>query len=282
MIDPASDTAFVDVAGLRTHLLTSGRGDPVILLHGAGPGVSAAINWSDMLGRIGRDFRCIAPDLPGFGQSAIPDPLPEDARAWARYRARHLVGLLDALGIERAAFIGNSRGGGSALVHLLLDAPERCERAVIMGGGGIPYLGSGLRTTEVLDFYKSPTIETMATLMRLFVHDLDNLPESIEAMAALRTTQALLPGAREAFVAMSKGVAISDADVDRLAEIVVPLLLIHGARDVLSAPEASYEFHRRLGSAHLHIFPDAGHWSHVDKAAAFAMIVRVFLNGQID
>ncbi len=282
MTTPALEEIVVSAGGLRTQVLACGSGEPVVLLHGAGPGVNAAINWTDMLRRLGRTYRCFAPDLPGFGQTEMPSPLPADAREWARYRAQHLLGLLDALGLERAFFIGNSRGGGSTLLHLASMAPHVCRRIVVMGGGGVAAVGTGMQTAKVLDFYANPTVEVMSELITLFVHDPGNLPRPVGEIARERCQRALAPGARDAFRTMIIGPAIHPADLEQLRQLEVPALLLHGARDVLVPPEASLELHRHLTRSHLHLLPGAGHWSHVDGAKAFATLVTAFFAAQLD
>ena len=97
--------------GFRTNYHDIGQGDPVILIHGSGPGVSAWVNWRLTLPEISRHFRAIAPDMVGFGFS---DHAP-DQRYSMDIWISQLLGFLDELGIEKADLIGNSFGGALAL-----------------------------------------------------------------------------------------------------------------------------------------------------------------------
>jgi pimeloyl-ACP methyl ester carboxylesterase len=106
----------VRAAGLHTSYLEAGRGTPVLLLHGLGATNASLLPtiWD-----LARDHRVIAPDLPGFGESAKP------IRSYhARFFARWLAAFLHQIGVERADLIGNSMGGRVA-IEVGLQAPER-------------------------------------------------------------------------------------------------------------------------------------------------------------
>src|SRR5262249_52740667 len=109
---------WVDVAGLRVHYLESGQGPPLVLLHG-GAVDAAGFSFHATIPALADRFRVLAPDWPGYGESASP-PAP-----WGL--ADH-VGFvehfLDATGVARASLVGLSLGGGAAL-GLALDHPAR-------------------------------------------------------------------------------------------------------------------------------------------------------------
>ena len=82
----------------------------VLLIHGSGPGVSAWANWRLTIPALAPSFRVVAPDVVGFGfTERIAEAYHLDA--WVD----HMLGVLDALGIERAHVVGNSFGGSLAL-----------------------------------------------------------------------------------------------------------------------------------------------------------------------
>lgn len=174
-------------------------GIPLILLHGGGPGVDAASNWATVLPALATRFRCLAPDLLGFGTrltDAAGTERPRGPRAWARARARQVLDLLDREGLDRVHIVGNSAAGGAAALALIAEAPERVARAVLMGGAGTGPLPAAV------PFYDRPTRESMrATLARL-VADEDAHRELLDRLADLRLRQALRAGAEADFRAM--------------------------------------------------------------------------------
>jgi haloalkane dehalogenase len=94
-----------------------------VLLHGI-PTWSYLIH--DVIPRLERHRRMLAPDVLGHGYSDRRRPL----RSLARGSDRRCLALLDDLGIERATFVGHDTGGGVALI-LAVEHPERVQRLVL-------------------------------------------------------------------------------------------------------------------------------------------------------
>ena len=119
---------------MRLHYHEAGVGNDqtVVLLHGGGPGASSWSNFSKNIAVLARHFHVLAVDQPGYGHS---DKHTEHEQ-YNRYSATALLNLFDHLGIERAALVGNSLGGGTA-VRFALDNPDRAGRLVLMGPGGL-------------------------------------------------------------------------------------------------------------------------------------------------
>ena len=113
----------VDVGPWKVAVLDEGRGDPVVLLHGC---PFHAFEWREVIPRLSERYRVIAPDLLGLGDTQVrldqDYRLPQDVEM--------VVGLLDALGIERAHFVGHDHG--AATVQMLMKAhPQRIRSAVL-------------------------------------------------------------------------------------------------------------------------------------------------------
>ena len=101
--------------------IEAGGGPPVIFLHGVGGSRTA---WGPQLRGLSDRFRCIAWDMPGYGDSELLEPLTFEGIA------DRLVDLLDTLAIERADLVGLSFGGMQAM-HAALRHPERVNRLVL-------------------------------------------------------------------------------------------------------------------------------------------------------
>ncbi len=129
---------FVDVLGLRVHLRDTGPrdGPAVLMLHGFGASLHT---WEGWAAGLGDRFRVIRLDLPGFALTG-PDPGGDysDARGVAV-----LAALLDALGVERAAVIGNSLGGRLAW-RFALAHPDRVARLVLVAPDGFAEPGRSM------------------------------------------------------------------------------------------------------------------------------------------
>jgi pimeloyl-ACP methyl ester carboxylesterase len=115
---------FVRVDEHRLRVIEIGTGEPLLLVHGF---ADSAYAWHrNFRALAGAGFRVVAYDYPGCGESALPDGF----RFGVDNLARVALGLLDALGIERAHLVGHSMGGGIGL-HLALHHADRLRRAVL-------------------------------------------------------------------------------------------------------------------------------------------------------
>jgi pimeloyl-ACP methyl ester carboxylesterase len=115
---------FVTVGEHQLRVIEMGKGEPVLLVHGF---ADSARTWSRNFGPLAEaGFRVLAYDHPGCGESALPPGF----RFGVDNLAELAVGLLDALGVERAHLVGHSMGGGIGL-QLAVHQPDRLRRAVL-------------------------------------------------------------------------------------------------------------------------------------------------------
>ncbi len=128
----------IDVAGVATALIDTGpppgpaAAPPVLLLHGSGPGVTAAANWRPVIPALSADRRVVAPDQLGFGGTATGAPRSYGRAAWTE----HALALLETLGLGPVDVIGNSMGGAIAL-SMAVTRPGAVRRIVTMGSMGV-------------------------------------------------------------------------------------------------------------------------------------------------
>src|SRR3954447_20339150 len=108
--DPEIGSSII-AAGIRTNYHDMGNGQPVLLIHGSGPGVSAWANWRTVMPALSRQHRVIAPDIVGFGYTDRPDDFQFTRDSWTA----HLVAFVDALDLPEVSIVGNSFGGALAL-----------------------------------------------------------------------------------------------------------------------------------------------------------------------
>lgn len=121
-------TRWLSVDGRKVRLLEQGAGPPVVLVHGLG--LSAGV-WEPHLARLSdAGYRTLAPDLPGFGRS--PGPV---AGLSVTATAAWLLRLADAIGLERAAWVGHSVGT-QQVMRLAASAPERAAALVLAAPTG--------------------------------------------------------------------------------------------------------------------------------------------------
>jgi 2-hydroxymuconate-semialdehyde hydrolase len=264
------ELAHVEHDGFTTAYHDVGDGPPVLLIHGSGPGVSAAANWRGILASpLARDHRLIAPDVAGFGQTRTDHELTHETRV------RHLVGFLDTLELDRVDVVGNSMGGALALA-LAHRRPERVRRMVLMGTVGIAFpLPEGLDRVWGYE----PSLGAMTELVALFAHDQDLLGPDL---ATLRYESSIAPGVHERYAAAFAAPRQRHVDAmalteDQLRAITTPIRLLHGAEDrVIPLEATSLRLVRLLPDADLVVFGRCGHWTQIERADDFVHEVAGF------
>lgn len=266
-----SAAKYVDASGVRTHYHDAGSGDPVIMLHGSGPGVSAWANWRLNLPVLAERFRVLAPDIVGFGHTERPDDVRYSLRSWTD----HVWAFADAMGLERFSLIGNSLGGRISL-EMAAEGPERIARMVLMGSPGV-----GMTITEGLKALRAyePSLDNMRTLLKTnFAVDPDLITEDLvqdryEASAA--------PGAHEAYTAMFNDPRHAGGDLgiaeDQVRGTATRSLLVHGREDRVVPAEVSWTMVNLLPNADLRVFARCGHWTQIERADEFNALVADYL-----
>ena len=261
----------IDADGILTHYHDTGTGDPVLLLHGSGPGVSAWANWQHNIPALARRHRVIAPDLVGFGYTQRPADVYYSLGTWVD----HVWAFLDALGIEKVSLVGNSLGGRIGL-DMARQHPERLERLVLMGAPGVGMtLTPGLKALRAYQ----PSPENMRSmLVDCFAVD----PAIItDELVRKRYEASVAPGAFEAYRDMffSGRHAGSELGIteEQARAVSTRTLLIHGREDKVVPVDVAWNMVRLLPDADLAVFARCGHWTQIERSADFNSLVAGFL-----
>jgi 2-hydroxymuconate-semialdehyde hydrolase len=276
MTDPAPST--VDVSGVATAVIDTGDTGtdqpPVLLLHGSGPGVSAAANWRLVIPALRAGRRVIAPDQLGFGGTATGDKQTFGRAAWTD----HALALLDRLGVPAVDVIGNSMGGAVAL-SMAVARPAAVRRIVLMGTMGVAMaLPEGLDTV----WGYQPSVAGMREVIDLFAYDRTLITDDLVRM---RYEASLHPPVRDSWAAMFPpprqrwvdDLALSGAE---LAAVRQPVLMVHGRDDrVVPWRSSSAPLVDLLPECRLYVIGGCGHWTMIEKTGEFLAVVEPFLTG---
>ncbi len=268
---------FVTANGIRTNVHEMGEdGPPVLLIHGSGPGVSAWANWRLNMPVLAESCRVIAPDCVGFGYTDRPEGVTYDQSTWVE----HLLGVMDALDVEKADIVGNSFGGSMALA-MAIHHPERVNRVVLMGSVGIEFeLTPGLDTCWG---YES-SIENMHELLGIFAYDQSLVSGDL---AKLRYEAAARPGVCEAFSAMfpaprQRWITALAHDEQAIAKIEHPALILHGREDRIIPPANAQRLFDLIPNSEMHLFGHCGHWTQIEHKDRFNTLLTDFLSYRDD
>ncbi|MEU8991421.1 alpha/beta hydrolase [Streptomyces sp. NPDC048558] len=281
---PPMRERLLDVHGRKIFVAETGEGPPVLLLHGGGPGASGVSNYTRNIAALAREYRVVVPDLPGYGRSTKgvdgADPFG--------HLAAGIRGLLDELGLDKAHLVGNSYGGACAL-RLALDTPDRVDRLVLMGPGGIGttralptpglssllsyYAGDGPSRLKLERFIRSYLVFNAADVPDSVIdarYEASIDPEVIAAPPLRR------PSGPNVLRTLWKMDFTRDA---RLSRLPVPTLVLWGAADKVNRPSGGRMLSDRMPNCDLYEVANTGHWVQFERAELFNRICADFLAG---
>jgi pimeloyl-ACP methyl ester carboxylesterase len=264
--------ATADANGIKTNYLEAGQGDPVVLIHGSGPGVTAYANWRLVMPALAERFRVLAPDMVGFGFSERPAAITYGVQTWAD----QVVGLMDTLEVSRAHLVGNSFGGAIAL-RIATQHPDRAGKLVLMGSMGVPFpITEGLERV----WGYQPSFENMRKVLDVFAYSRDLVNDEL---AEVRYRGSIQPGFQESFAAMfpaprQRWVAAMCTPEDQIRALPHRVLIVHGREDQVIPLQTSLRLAELIDNADLSVYSHCGHWSMIERTRDFNRQVGEFFS----
>jgi pimeloyl-ACP methyl ester carboxylesterase len=232
---------------------------------------------------LAEQFTIVAADLLGHGESARPR-----GEYSLGAHANVLRDVLNALGHDRATFVGQSLGGG-VVMQMAYQFPERCERLVLVSSGGLGREVSLLLraltfpvTEQVFPLVCNPGVRAAADRMADWLRHVGvqvtpaaeemwrsymSLADADRRWAFFRTLRAVVD---------LGGQSVSAADRLYLAA-QMPTLIVWGARDPFIPVEHAVASHAAIPGSRLEIFEDVGHFPHCEAAERFVEVLVDFM-----
>ena len=257
--------------GRRIHYLDQGKGPVVVFLHGSGNG---ACGYSNFKGNyphlVENGYRCIVPDLIGFGYS----DKPADVEYPLAFFVECVKLTLDSLGLKQYTLVGNSLGGAVAL-GLALAHPQNVERLVLMAPGGLNDLPDYLAMPGMAAMFKlfgSPEPVTEERLKRFF--------QNAFVVNAACVDDALV---HERFELMKlqnpqvmKTMKVPNLTA-QLGEIQCPALTLWGLNENMMPDSGIMRLAKGLPQGRVVLVPQCGHWVMIEHRELFNRMVLDFL-----
>jgi pimeloyl-ACP methyl ester carboxylesterase len=253
----------------------SGRGDPLVLIHGFG---ASSYSWRKVIPELAEHHRVVAVDLFGFGWT----DRPPDRQHYSRDGQVGLVlGVMDALGIDAAHIVGHSYGGAVSMA-LAADHPERVRSMVLVDSAAVDYPLMRRRWfahSRVLSwmFVRGLALRTgvaRRALERAYYDDSQVTDELIEAyLERLR-----VEGVAGAYRSLSWPLPASQRPRQILyQELAVPTLVLWGVQDQLISAQVGRYYAELLPDSRFVAIEGAGHSPMEEKPAEFLKEVIRFL-----
>jgi pimeloyl-ACP methyl ester carboxylesterase len=250
----------------------AGAGPPFLLLHGLG---GTWQYWGRTMELLAGDARCIALDLPGFGQSDTPP-----GGFTLDSASDNLAAALRALGGAPAVVCGHSLGGPLG-ARFALRHPDAVSRLVLVGPSGLapapPWQLRALRAVSAYTllqrapFHWEHWLLPIAPLRRAALGLLVDNPSAVDPALVRR----IVDGARFArAITPALGASFATGLDDDAPLVSAPIAAIWGARDRMVPPSDAEILTRVAPSAEVHFLPGCGHLPMVERPEAFANLLR--------
>lgn len=252
---------MISVGGIRAHTLIGGRGDPLLILHGAG----GHQGWRRWIAALADRYTVYLPSHPGYGRS--------DSAHWmesVRDLARYYLWYLDALDLSRVHLIGHSMGGWIA-AELAVMNPQVLDRLILVDPAGLqPEQG------EIADvFYLTP-----AQLQERRFFDAGQVPEYQELYGEPPTPEQLdiLQRNQEMAARLTwKPYMFNPRLPHFLPRVTTPTLIVWGREDRIVPTSCGEQYQRHLPNATLRLIERCGHSPMIEQPDEFVGLVAEFL-----
>jgi 2-hydroxy-6-oxonona-2,4-dienedioate hydrolase/2-hydroxy-6-oxo-6-(2'-carboxyphenyl)-hexa-2,4-dienoate hydrolase len=272
---------FYDAGGIRTRALEAGNGEAVIMLHGLSGHAETFIR---NIVPLSKHFRAIAIDMIGHGLTDKPDNVVYHIPTFTN----HLLAFMDAAGIEKAHFIGQSLGGWVSW-WLATEHPDRVGKLISVTGAGflIEDETAKAESREIHQRVRSVTLAAVVTPSRESVRKrlewLMYNPQSVTD--ELIETRLFMLTTADARRVMSKVVAEQTSDEDRrymltpdrLKMIKSPAFILWSRHNPTTSWQVAEQVHKLLPGSRFHVMEDCAHWPMFEQPEEFNRLVTEFL-----
>lgn len=250
---------YIELSGLKVHYEIVGEGKEVLVLHGWGANIRTCASITNQLSK---NFKVIALDFPGFGESQEPKSV------WGTAEYAQLVRqFLDTLGIRMPILIGHSFGG-RVITYLAGKLKVQAHKIILIDSAGV-------RPKRSLSYYyRVYSFKLMKNTVKL----LFSKEKSEEIIAKARSRHGSTDYKNAPGVMRSVLVKTVNEDLRQyLPGISAPVLLIWGENDTDTPVSDGKLMEKLIPDAGLVVLKNAGHFSYLDNAYEFNIIMDHFL-----
>jgi pimeloyl-ACP methyl ester carboxylesterase len=267
----------IEIDGREANYVEIGEGPPLVFVHGLG---ASWQSWLENIPEFARDHRVVAMDLPGFGYSEMPE-----GDISIEYYASWTFRLLDALGIDSAAVVGNSMGGFSA-ADMAIRSPERVQSLAVVSAAVFwqsyrraqPLVG----LARLSDAYVARTLarstDAVATRPRLRSWALATAGFRYPHLISKELAHELVRSARrtDGFLPALQALANYPLE-EELPKISSPTLIVWGAHDTLVPVKDAARMRELIPGSRSEVFERTGHVAMLERPERFNKLLREFL-----
>jgi len=278
IVCPTAKDHYIRIGDINFHYLEyPAEGEDVLFLHGF---ASSTYTWEEVAVCLQKEgYHVRALDMKGFGLS----DKPEDAKYDPVTLMEEVNRWMEVMGLEQATIVGNSLGGGIAVL-MTLEHPEKVERLVLIDAAGYP-----IEKPLIVRMAQMPLSRFFAKLFfarwavrwnleEVFFHPDRVTRERVDAYYARMRT----PGALDAQVAVARALngTVFEKYTRHIPEIGVRTLIIWGKEDEWIPLENSHRFRAEIALSTLVVIPECGHLPQEEHPLLTARLIGDFIEGK--
>jgi pimeloyl-ACP methyl ester carboxylesterase len=268
----------IRIDGREAQYVDAGEGPALIFIHGLG---AAWQSWLENIPEFARDHRVVAMDLPGFGCSDLPE-----GDISIEYYANWVFRLLDELGIDAGAVVGNSMGGFIA-AEMAIRRPERVQRLALVSAAVFwqeyrraqPLVELARRSDAIVARALTRVTDDVATRPRLRSWALATAGFRYPHLIEKQLAHELVRSARRTDGYLPALEAMADFPLEEeLPKISCPALIVWGAQDTLVPVKDAKRLQALIPGSRRVVFERTGHVAMLERPERFNRLLREFLD----
>lgn len=259
---------FLSVQNVKVYLVDQGSGPPILFLHGV---ADSADVWSGIISRLQNQYRCLAPDLPGFGRSMAPENFDCSLENMAHF----VDGVVQAIGISEPLNLVVHDFGGPFGLAWAVRHPAKIRHLAIMN---TPFF-SDYRWHFWARVWRTPVIGELSWRVMnrwIFTQEMKRGSRKLTVQQIHDVFARVSPAMKRMILRLYRA---TDPEhfrgwEDELLAVTarVPTRVLWGDRD----PYIPQKFAGRFGTPSVYHFPDSGHWVQVEEVEQVSEKLREF------
>jgi len=271
--DKYAQGELIDLDGHMTHYVEKGEGEPVILIHGFN---YDSCMWADNIDALAEEFKVYALDLWGFGYSTR-EPLDYGYQLYAD----QLLKFMDSLGIQSASLVGQSMGGGTAILFCTQHR-DMVNKLLLVDPGGLPdptpLAGKIYRLPKVGEFLGRLKTDALdRKVLELWIHNKDLLTDDYyENVSRYKKVEGT--GAAALAILRKDFFGNLSDEIHTLAQMDVPILIVWGRQDKGIPVSVGERMHNIYKGSRMEIIDNVGHVPNYEQSGTFNRMAVDFLS----
>lgn len=273
----------VQIDSLQINYVEAGKGETLLMIHGLGGNAS---HWRRNIGALSQQFRCIAVDLPGYGNSSTVERGEADTQL--DFYADVIASLLEKLKVPKASVMGHSMGGQVSMV-LALKYPALVNKLVLVAPAGLETFTA--TEANVLTGYATTAFymaQDSAAIAKSYHANFFRVPDAADVLVNERIALKQCAGFEAYCRQIPMGVKgmLAHPVAAELQKIGQPVLVLFGEQDALIPNKFLHPsltvttvaaMAKSIPGSSIQMIPEAGHLLQYEKPEAVNEAVIHFL-----